>query len=91
MIKITGWPVMKSKCPSCPFGPNGNEDVRNSVVTRLFSASQICHHPALHGKEENRLCRGARDLQLQMLHRMGMLNNPTDECFAETSNKYLSK
>ena len=91
MTSIAGWPVMAHKCATCPFGENGDVDVRNSVTERLVTlqGSQICHHPRLHGKEETRLCRGARDFQLNLLHCMGQIAEPTDACFAETSNKVL--
>jgi len=84
-----GWPVMAHCCASCPFGEHGDPRVKKSVVSRLLtlSHSQICHHPALHGKRETHLCRGARDFQLNLLHRMGFLSEPTDEAFAIASRR----
>jgi hypothetical protein len=92
MKKIKNWPVMQAKCPSCPFGPNGDIELRNRVMERtILQASQICHHPAIHGKKQTHLCRGARDEQLTILYRMGLLNEPTDAAFAETSKRYLGE
>lgn len=89
MKNIKNWPVMSTKCASCPFGEGGDAQICASVMTRLFEASQICHHPVLHGKKETHLCRGARDEQLTILHRMGWIPEPTDAAFAETSRKVL--
>lgn len=79
---IAGWPVMKSKCPTCPFGPKGDEAIRDMVTQRVLGeASQICHGPRLHGQPETHLCRGARDLQLQTFAAMGFIAAPTDEAW----------
>jgi len=81
---IRGWPVMQAKCPTCPFNKNrdGKEQIpelADKVRRRcLTQASQICHHPRLKGKKQNHLCRGARDFQLQVFHRLGVLDEPTD-------------
>jgi hypothetical protein len=73
---------MKSKCATCPFGPNGDQRLRAEVELRTMTeASQICHHPRVHGKKETHLCRGARDHQLQVFHRIGMLESATDEAW----------
>lgn len=82
---VAGWPVMKHKCQTCPFGPNGDKAVAAGVTARTigFQVSQICHHPSLHGRPETHLCRGARDQQLVLLHRIGMIDSATDEAFAK--------
>lgn len=90
--KITGWPVMRVKCPSCPFRDGGDIQIRNNVLRRTnLQASQICHHPVVHGKRETHLCRGARDEQLTILFRLGFIPAPTDEAFIETSNRVLAE
>lgn len=78
-------PVMKKRCPTCPFKHEheGQIEVANMVRHRCMTeASQICHHPALHGKEQTKLCRGARDYQLEMFHKMGFIEEPTDAAWA---------
>ncbi|MBS3951902.1 MAG: hypothetical protein KGZ88_03020 [Methylomicrobium sp.] len=93
---ISGWPVMKGKCPTCPFSKdeNGREaapDIADMVRRRcLTEASQICHHPRLHGKKEDHLCRGARDFQLEVFHRIGLLDTPTDEAWEKKSREILA-
>ena len=87
---IQSWPVMQEQCASCPFREGGDMQLRKNVLARtLLQASQICHHPKLYGKKETHLCRGARDEQLVLLHRLGLLAEPTDECFRETSTQIL--
>jgi len=47
----------------------------------LSEASQICHHPILNGKTETHLCRGARDFQLEIFHRLGVIESETDQAW----------
>ncbi len=83
-----GWPVMPAKCKTCPFGPNGDPQLAHAVLDRtLFQSSQICHHPVLKKKKETHLCRGQRDEQLVLLHRMGWIEEPTDEAFTKRSRE----
>ena len=83
-----GWPVMPAKCKTCPFGENGDRQVAANVLNRtLFQSSQICHHPALTRKKETHLCRGQRDEQLVLLHRLGWIEEPTDAAFAKRSRE----
>lgn len=78
------FPVMKAKCSTCPFRTDAKgRHLDVMVVERiqkqcLTKASQICHHPTLQGKPETHLCRGARDFQLEVFYRLGVLEAPTD-------------
>jgi hypothetical protein len=91
-MKIAGWPVMPARCATCPFHPGRDQRLVNAILARtLFQASQVCHHPRLQGKKETHLCRGARDEQLILLHRLGWIEEPTDEAFAEAGAKALLK
>lgn len=85
---IRGWPVRQTMCPSCPFREGGDRQLAARVLSRtLFQASQICHHPALHGQMEHELCRGARLRQLELLYRMGLIDAPTDAAFTAKSKE----
>jgi hypothetical protein len=82
---------MAEKCASCPFREGGDKELANRVLARtILQASQICHHPALYGKKQTHLCRGARDEQLTILHRMGLIPEPTDRAFMEASERILA-
>jgi hypothetical protein len=80
--------VMKRQCGTCPFRTDDrgrHADVRlvNKIQDQcLNEASQICHHPALERKPETHLCRGARDFQLTIFHRMGVIDAPTDQAWS---------
>ena len=80
---IRGTPVCKVRCKTCPFSPGGDLETRMMVESRVLSeASQTCHSTgAVHGKQDTYLCRGARDFQLQIFHRLGFLSEPTDEAW----------
>lgn len=84
---VRDWPVMVKQCATCVLrcdeqGRYVDPHIARTVIDRcLTQASQICHHPALHGKRETHLCRGARDYQLMIFHRLGFLSAPTDEAW----------
>lgn len=83
---VKGWPVRKTMCQTCPFREGGDKELAGRVLGRtLLQASQICHHPAIHGQKEHELCRGARMHQLELLYRMGLIEAPTEEAFIKTS------
>ncbi len=86
---VREWPVMAEQCPTCPLrvdergrypDPRLAAEVMERCITR---ASQICHHPRLHGRPETHLCRRARDYQLMIFYRLGFLKEPTDEAWKE--------
>ena len=87
-VNIASWPVMRKKCPTCPFRPDSPlAEHRGSVEARLLDSSQICHHPVLHGKKEDHLCRGARDIQLEILFRLGVIREATDEAWEDEAER----
>ena len=89
---ISNWRPRPTKCPSFPFrtdsdGRHPDPSLVNRIQTQVLSkASQICHHPRTHGKDEFQLCRGARDFQLQIFFRLGRINAPTDKAWDQASS-----
>lgn len=86
---ISNMPVMKRKCSSCPFHEEHKEQRQIADMVRercITEASQICHHPRLHDKKETHLCRGARDFQQQIFHRLGVISAPTDEAWEKAND-----
>ena len=88
---------MKKRCSTCPFGEKGQKDncpeIADTVRARALTVSQVCHHPRLNGKKETHLCRGGRDYQLEIMHRLRVITEPTDEAWnmARTQNlKFLT-
>lgn len=82
--------VMTVQCASCPWRADnarlklspGQTVALTEMV--LGSSNQRCHAPSLLGKPETKICRGARDLQLKYFHVLGVLKEPTDECWRTT-------
>ena len=88
-------PVLKTKCKTCPFrkGSRYAHLVPELTHSALTESSRICHSTgsnAIHrdtGKEE-RLCRGARDVQLEQFHQIGIIDAPTDVAWATAWAQY---
>lgn len=85
-------PVRLTQCATCPFREDGWTDVRPLLIQRsLTEATPICHSTgkgALKRDKENflrksHLCRGARNYQLRIFHKIGFLDEPTDDDWAE--------
>lgn len=75
-------------CPSCPFREGGDVELAGRVLDcTLLQASQICHHPRLHGEKERELCKGARMHQLELLYQMRMIEEATEEAFQKKSRE----
>ena len=83
--------VQPEMCSTCPFRPGVPEKYsclqEGIAESALNEASRICHQTgrnnAFHrrtGKPE-RLCRGARELQLNVFAAMGFIDAPTDEAW----------
>lgn len=93
-IDISDYSVMKKQCSTCPFrtdeqGRHLDVELVGKIQQQcLMEASQICHHQRRRGEEERRLCRGARDYQLQIFHRLGMLAEPTDKEWERFSQSF---
>jgi hypothetical protein len=81
--------VMPRKCATCPWRGDGQgvelgEFGYEALVYQVMhDSNQFCHAPALSGQPEERICRGARDLQLIVFHKLGVLKEPTDEAWRE--------
>jgi hypothetical protein len=87
---ISNFPVMKKKCTTCPFHRRDKIEIElaNTVEVRCMTqGSQICHHPVLSGKEQDHLCRGARDYQLSIFYRLGVIKAETDEAWDKAWKK----
>jgi hypothetical protein len=91
---ISDFPTMLKQCSTCPFlidenGRHQNPELVSRIQkTCISEASQICHHPALEGKPQTHLCRGARNYQLQIFYKLGVLDAPTDESWGKTWNRF---
>ena len=78
----------KSNCATCPFRAGGWEDLRPLLTARAVTTSPLCHSSGpdalKKGKgwiKEPQVCRGARDMQLQMFYGLRFIEAPTDEAW----------
>lgn len=91
-MSATQLPVRKTNCKTCPFrrkSEGGWEEVQPLLAERaILEGTPICHSTGRalvrHDGEKLKahICRGARDLQLKVFHRLGVITAPTDEAWA---------
>lgn len=88
-FNVVDMPVCVVMCKTCPFGTDGDLGLRNSVTSRLLSVSQTCHSTgvAIGKRRDTHICRGARDWQLTIMHRLGVISAPTDAEWAAKWNE----
>lgn len=82
--------VCKAMCKTCPFRDGSPYAHLKAHLTQsaLTEASRECHATGSNGVnyrtgKKPKLCRGARDLQLQVFYRLGIIKAPTDAAWAE--------
>ncbi len=80
-----GMRVRRSKCKTCVFRPEKDGGIELTPARRieiqtylLAGTNQLCHHD-----DNQTVCRGGREFQLQCWHRMGVIKEPTDEALRE--------
>ena len=84
--------VMKYPCKSCPFEgsepidlhPQALEEYKKKII-RLESQHEC------HSVNNEKLCRGGRNLLLKTLYLKGFIAEETDECFIKTMKEILHK
>jgi hypothetical protein len=81
------YPVQKSPCLTCPFAgqePLILSDFESYIENLMGNGQHICHSTG------RNICRGGRDIQLQWLCAIGMLQEPTDTAFDRAIEDSLS-
>lgn len=81
-------PVRKTMCGTCPWREGSPyEFLRTDLSVASMTESRICHNTgsgnAINeetGKPEH-ICRGSRDLQLNLTYAIGTIAKPTDEAW----------
>ena len=88
------FPVCRVMCKTCPFrkGSPYASLAPDLTISALTQSSRICHSTGSsaihhHTGKPRRLCRGARNQQLQLFYRLGVIDAATDaawnrECLA---------
>jgi len=78
--------VNRRKCATCPFrvGSRYSSLAPHLALSALQDASRVCHSTGSNNAinrrtgKPARLCRGARDVQLQVFAALGVIAEPTD-------------
>jgi hypothetical protein len=83
LTDTTKYPVNAVQCSTCVFRPPRDGGIhltpaRHAEIRQnlLNGINQICHHGS------KSICRGGRDYQLEIFHRLGLIDAPTDEALA---------
>lgn len=90
MPDLSQMEVQERPCKTCPFA--GEEPVQLSreryaelVDNLLGNGQQFCH-----SADNQKICRGGRDIQLRWLCAMGYLEEPTDEMFNQKMQEIIN-
>ena len=83
-------PVRLACCSTCPFREGSPYEHLREHLTKsaLTLNSRICHSTGSDNAVNHEtgkppaICRGARDVQLEHLHRLGLISVPTDAAYA---------
>lgn len=67
--------VQKNMCKTCPFRVQDERLMQKISSYICTESNHICH------STNNSICRGSRDIQLQVFHRLGAIKEPTDEAW----------
>lgn len=85
------------KCKICLFRTDEKgrylepKAVRKLEVGLVSQNSLICHSTMDKSKNKKLICRGARDYQLTIFHRLGVIDEPTDEAWNEAFLKQQNR
>lgn len=86
---LIGMAVMPKPCETCPFGGAHRSPLTaesqayytEQLVT--FQSQHLCHTA-----DNQKICRGGRDIQLKLLCAMEAIDEPTDAAFEKAQRRY---
>ena len=88
LLQITNLPLRETMCATCPFkaGSPYADLAPMLALSSLSDASRICHSTGANGihkrtGKEPHLCRGARNVQLEAMFALGVIEAATDEAW----------
>ena len=81
-----GTKVARQQCATCPFRHQSDgglalsaEKMTEVYIYLLGGTNHLCHSD----RDDSTICRGGRNYQLTIWHRLGWIASPTDEALAE--------
>jgi hypothetical protein len=86
------YPVQSRQCKTCIFRPNlsilRGEELAKIQNYLLTGRTHLCHSADQNNPQAKKInthaCRGAGTLQLEVWHRLGWINEPTDEALVKS-------
>lgn len=75
--------LRKVQCNSCPFLPNGLKISPREMARIHGDLLQGVNHLCHSDRSNNTICRGGRQVQLQMWCSLGRISAPTNQALAE--------
>ena len=77
--------VQPERCKTCPWRV-GNQELITKITAKVLNHSNhICHN------HDTKVCRGSRDVQIQVFHRLGVLEVPTHQGYKRAIYKSKKK
>lgn len=84
--------VQKTPCKTCPFAGESpiklSQERMDYLYKQLleFRSQHLCHS----SKNNSKICRGGREIQLRLLYVRGAIESPTDESFEKATKEALN-
>lgn len=95
MEQIDPYNVMPTKCGTCVLHPDMEkrfkltpERISEIKLNAIEGVNQICH---CNKDGEVKICRGVRDYMVDMWHRLGRIEEPTEECLLKTMEYEINR
>jgi len=88
-MNLSEMPVQKKPCNTCPFAganPVQLSEARYRECIENLVGFQPGQH-LCHSADNEKICRGGRDIQLRYFYAIGVISKPTDEAFQEAVEK----
>ncbi|MCT7958862.1 hypothetical protein [Laspinema palackyanum] len=83
-------PVQSAPCQTCPFAGQNPIPLEPERYTEyLMNLVKGTGQHLCHSANDEKVCRGGRDIQLRLLYCKGVLEKPTDEAFHKAITQQL--
>jgi len=80
-------PVQEKQCSTCPFNHIGSNFLNTGPYLESLCSLESQH--LCHTAKNRMICRGGRNIQLQILYNFGLIDEPTDEAFLKATCEAL--
>lgn len=97
MVDSYDLPLRKTMCGTCPFKAGSKYAcLKEYLTTFSLHESRICHSTGSNGINKKtglpeHICRGSRDIQLNVMANLGVISEATDAAWNETREAFGMK